>query len=258
MFKNIILVYKKDLHNHLFKKINEIKQNFPGANFLAIEYSSIKKELFKDADLVLTLGGDGTFVKAAHLVDDSLILGINSNPETSEGALTSISINEIDRLKNLKEERFEVIERQRAEVILNNRVLEEKAVNEVYIGVASQFHSSRYKIKFKNKEEEQRSSGIIVSTGTGSEAWFLSAGGKPFHYGNKKLGFIVREPYFGKRIFVPSLLNGEIFERDELNVESTRESGGIIAINDSVYDFNTGDIVKIRISDKPLRAIILK
>lgn len=255
MFKNIILVYKENLHNHLFEKINEIKHNFPESDFLAIEYSSIKKELFRDADLVLTLGGDGTFIKAAHLIDNSLILGINSNPETSEGALTSISINEISKLNNLIEGKFEIIERQRADVILNNKVLEEKAVNEVYIGVASQFHSSRYKIKFKDKKEEQRSSGIIVSTGTGSEAWFLSAGGKPFHYGDKKLGFIVREPYFGKKVFVPNLLHGEIFEGDELNVESTRESGGIIAINDSVYDFNIGDTVKIKISDKPLNVI---
>ncbi len=258
MFKNIILVYKENLQKHLFEKIEEIKFHFPEANFLVVSYSSVNKELLKDADLILSFGGDGTFVKAAHMVDNSLILGINSNPETSEGALTSISIAEIDKLKNLKKGKFEIIERQRADVILNNRTLDEKAVNEVYIGVASQFHSSRYKIRFKNKEEEQRSSGIIVSTGTGSEAWFLSAGGKPFHYGDKKLGFIVREPYFGKRIFVPSLLNGEIFEGEELNVKSTRESGGIIAINDSVYDFNSGDSVKIKISDNPLKVIILK
>jgi len=258
MFKNIILVYKKNLHNHLFEKINEIKQNFLEANFLAIDYSSIKKEFLKDTDLVLTLGGDGTFVKAAHLVEDSLILGINSNPETSEGVLTSITINEIDKLKNLNERKFETIERQRADVILNGKMLNEKAINEVYIGAASQFHTSRYKIKFKNKEEEQRSSGVIVSTGTGSEAWFLSAGGKPFHYKDKKLSFIVREPYFGKRIFIPTLLSGEIFEGEKLIIESSREFGGIIAINDSVYDFNTEDVVEVKLSNKPLKVITLK
>jgi NAD kinase len=257
-FKTIILVYKENLHKHLFEKIDEIKKNFPESNFLIIDYYSIKKELLKDADLILTVGGDGTFVKAAHLSEDSLILGINSNPKTSEGALTSITIDEIGQLKNLDIEKFEVIERQRADVILNNKLLDEKAVNEVYIGTASQFHNSRYKIKFKNKEEEQRSSGIIVSTGTGSEAWFLSAGGKPFNYSDRKLKFIIREPYTGKRIFVPALLNGEIFEGEKLNIESTREFGGIIAINDSVYDFNAGDIVEIKLSDKPLRVIKLK
>ena len=258
MFKNIALVYKENLHNHLFEKINEIKQNFSKASFLAIDYASVKKELLKDADLILTLGGDGTFVKAAHLVEDSLILGINSNPETSEGVLTSITIDEIDQLKYLDKRKFEVIERQRADVILNDKILDEKAVNEVYIGAASQFHTSRYRLKFKGKEEEQRSSGIIVSTGTGSEAWFLSAGGKPFHYKDRKLSFVVREPYFSKRIFVPTFTKGDILEGERLIVESGREFGGIVAINDSIYDFNKGDIVEIKISDKPLRVIKLK
>lgn len=255
MLKNIILVYKKNLDNHLFEKINLIKKYFPESNFLALEYSSIKKEILKEAELVLTLGGDGTFVKAAHLIEDSFILGINSNPEKSEGALTSISINEIKKLEKLKEKKFKTIERQRADIVLNKKILDERAINEVYIGVASQFHSSRYKIKFKHKEEEQRSSGIIVSTGTGSEAWFLSAGGKPFHYAEKKLRFIVREPYFGKRVFKPTLIEGEILEGEELIIESTREHGGIIAINDSVYSFNTGDYASIKLSEKPLRVI---
>jgi NAD kinase len=258
MFRKIILVYKENLQKSLFEKIEEIKHIFSEADFLAVPYSSANKELLKDADLVLTLGGDGTFVRAAHLVEDSPIIGINSNPETSEGALASITVNEIGKLKNLNEGKFEIIERQRADVILNGNLLDEKAVNEVYAGSKRQFHTSRYKIKFKGNEEEQRSSGIVVSTGTGSEAWFLSAGGKPFHYNEKKLCFIVREPYFGKRIFVPTLLNGEISPEEKLEIESTRDYGGVIAINDSVYDFNTGDRVEIRLSEKPLRVIKLK
>lgn len=207
---------------------------------------------------MLTLGGDGTFVKAAHFVENALILGINSNPKTSEGALTSIDIGEIDKIKYVNQSKYQVIERQRADIILNGKTLEEKAVNEVYIGAASQFHTSRYKIKFKQKEEEHRSSGIIVSTGTGSEAWFLSAGGKPFHYNERKLRFIVREPYVGKKVFIPSLLDGEFFEGERLIVESTRDFGGIIAINDSTYEFNTGDIVEVKLSKNPLKVIEIK
>ena len=127
----------------------------------------------------------------------------------------------------------------------------------MYVGTLSQFHISRYKIKFKEKEEEQRSSGIIISTGTGSKAWFLSAGGKPFDYFEKKLRFIIREPYFGERIFIPTLLNGEIFEDEILNIESGRDLGGIIAINENIYDFNNGDKIEIKLSKKPLKVIKL-
>jgi len=256
MFKKIAILLKKNLQVEE-KIINKIKEIFNESEIKIILFDEFEKNHAKNYDLLITLGGDGTFVRAANLTD-SLILGINSNPEKSEGALTSITINEIDKLERLKEKNFEIIERQRIEVKLNDKILDEKAINEVYVGTLSQFHISRYKIKFKEKEEEQRSSGIIVSTGTGSKAWFLSAGGKPFDYSEKKLCFIIREPYFGKRIFVPTLLNGEIFEDEILKIESGREFGGIIAINENIYDFNNGDKIEIKLSKKPLKVIKLK
>ena len=166
MFKNIVLLHKEDLEEELFNKIEEIKKNFPEANFSVIDYTSMNRDILEDKDLVITLGGDGTFTRAAHIVHSSLILGINSNPKKSEGALTSITIGEIGKLKELARGNFKIIIRERADVIINGRLLDEKALNEVYIGAFSQFHSSRYKINFKGKKEEQRSSGVIVSTGT--------------------------------------------------------------------------------------------
>jgi len=257
-FKNIVLIYKTNLQPCLFEKIERIKKIFSNSNFLVVEYNSIKKELLRNADLVLTIGGDGTFVKAAHLIEDSLILGINSNPKTSEGALTSISIDEIDKLNCLNNSPVEVLERQRADVFLNNKLLEEKAINDIFIGARFQFHASRYVLLFNNMEEEQRSSGIVICTGTGSTAWFKSAGGKPFNCNDKKLSFIVREPYYGERIFVPKIFGGDILEDGKLIVKSTRDSEGILAINDSVYNFNTGDVAEIRLSKKPLRVVKLK
>ena len=258
MFKNIIVLHKENLSSDALRKIEDIKKYFPNSNFSVVNYSLIKKGQINKADLVITFGGDGTFVRAGHLVEDSLILGINSNPKKSEGALTSLNSYELDKLKEISQGEFEIIERQRADVILNGKILNEKVINEIYMGAFSHFHTSRYKIKFRGKEEEQRSSGVIVSTGTGSEAWFLSAGGKPFNYTEKRLCFIVREPYFGKRVFQPSILNGEIFEGERLIIKSLRESGGIIAINDSVYNFNKEDVVEVFLSKKPLKVIRLK
>jgi len=257
MFKRILILLKNGL-----KKDNQIVEDIKNilnkSEIKTLGFNELKRKDVLNVDLVITIGGDGTFVKAAHLVENSFILGINSNPETSEGALTSINLGEINKLRFLDKNNYCVIERPRAEVILNKKVLDEKAVNEVYIGAASQFHSSRYKIKFNGQEEEQRSSGILVSTGTGSAAWFSSAGGKPFHHEDKKLCFLVREPYIGKRLFKPTILNGEVLENKSIIVKSTRDFGGIIAINDSTYDFNSGDVVEVRLSDKPLKVIELK
>lgn len=256
-FKKIIILLKKGLKVEA-KVIEDIQRMSNSSEVKIIAFNDLKKSDLIESDLIITLGGDGTFVKAANLIENSFILGINASPKNSEGALTSLEIQEIHKLKEVFKGNFEVIHRHRAKVKLNGTILEEHAINEVYVGAASQFHSSRYKIKFKDMEEEHRSSGVIISTGTGSSAWFYSAGGKVFNHDEEKLGFIVREPYFGKRIFTPKILNGHIGKGDKIILESKRESGGIVAINDSIYNFNEGDIVEIELSDKPLKTIKLK
>jgi len=109
-------------------------------------------------------------------------------------------------------------------------------------------------LRFKEKEEEQRSSGLIFSTGTGSTAWFKSARGEPFSPQSKFIKMIVREPYLG-RIKKFSVLNATIYENEKIEVVVLVPS--VLAI-DSIkeYGLNKGDIVKINISKHPLRRIV--
>jgi NAD kinase len=257
MFKKIILLMKTGLKIDA-KLIENIEELSGQKDMKIIAFNDLKKEDLKESDLIITLGGDGTFVKAANLVENSPILGINVESHKSEGALTDLELKDIEKLKDLFSGKYSIQTRQRAKVKLNGKFIDEHALNEVYVGATSQFHSSRYKIKFKGNEEEHRSSGVIVSTGTGSPAWFYSAGGKIFSPEEDKLSFIVREPYRGKRIFIPKIIKGDLNNGEKLIIESTRDFGGIIAINDATYDFNTGSVVEIELSDKPLKAIKLK
>jgi hypothetical protein len=258
MFNKILLVHRNNLSEEGLNCLKKIQSIFKGKNLLIREHAKFGKKDLDGVDLVLTFGGDGTFIEAANLIEDALIFGINANPKSSEGALANITCDEIDCLKEILDGNFEVIEKQRAEILKNGVLLKEIALNEIYVGAASQFHSSRYVLKYKGKEEEQRSSGVIISTGTGSPAWFKSAGGKEFGPSEKKLSFIVREPYVGKRIFVPKIMKGEILPGEKIVLESKRDSGGILAIGFSTYPFNTGDIVEVRLSDKPSKVISLR
>jgi len=256
-FKKILVVEsKKNTKEHLesSKKLKKILDE-EKANLEWIFHDCLKKGDVLDKDLVITLGGDGTFVEAGNLIEDSFIIGINSHPNSSEGALTSLSIEEIDELKKILKGEFKILEKQRAKIKLNGRVLDEYAVNEVYIGAENQFHSSRYTLIYRGKKEEQRSSGVIVSTGVGSRAWFKSAGGKEFGHKEEKLSFIVREPYFGKRIYVPTILEGEILKKEKISFESKRNFGGIIAIGFKTYNFNDGDVIEIELAEKPLKVL---
>lgn len=255
MFKKILLVYKDGLDERGLDSLKKVEAVIERNKGDIIDYAKLTKRNLGGHDLVVTFGGDGTFVKTANLIDEQFILGINSEPNSSEGHLTSINIEQLELLKKILDGEFKIILRQRAKVKLNDKFLEEQATNEVYVGAVSQFHSSRYMIRFRDVEEEQRSSGVIVATGTGSKAWFKSAGGIPFRYDDKKLHFIVREPYFGERLFKPKFLHGEIHEGEKLVLESRRNFGGVIAINEAVYDFNHGDIVEVSLSDKALKVL---
>jgi len=223
-----------------------------------VSFKDVTKEVLRNADLVITFGGDGTFVRAGNLIENAHIIGINSSPQTSEGALTEININELHLLDEIIKGNYKVEDIHRAKVKLNGKILDENAVNEVYIGANSHFHSARYVIKHNGEEEEHRSSGVIVTTGAGSKAWFKSAGGEPFGPNERKLSYVVREPYIGERVFKSKKIKGEILEGEKIIFESRRDFGGVIVINEAIYDFNTGDVAEIELSDKPLKVIKLK
>jgi NAD+ kinase len=59
--------------------------------------------------------------------------------------------------------------------------------------------TSRYIVSFGGKSEEQRSSGVWVSTAAGSTGAARSAGGRLLPFTSRKLQLIVREPYLEAR-----------------------------------------------------------
>lgn len=128
----------------------------------------------------------------------------------------------------------------------------------MYVGVENQFHTSRYVIEFNNQREEQRSSGVVISTGSGSFAWYKSAGGEPFSCEEEKMKFLVREIYEAN-LFKPKVRNGTIEGEEKIILESKRKDGGVVAIDGIVtYPFNFGDKVEVRTCKQNLRVIVPK
>lgn len=252
-FQNILIVYSEKITEKHLKTIESVKQIVGGHKIVRAD--QLTDENFNQIDLVITIGGDGAFSRAANFIEgDISIIGINSEPESSEGALLSLHENEIEKLKEIIQGKFNFILRERLDVKINGKLLRPAA--EAYFGSLYQYHTSRYLIDFNNKKEEQRSSGVLVTTGTGSSAWYKSIGGKPFPYSEKKLKFIVREPYFGDRIFKPTILEGEI-EINPLILECKRYGNTVVVLDSNiVYNLNFGDKVEILPSNKQLKVIV--
>ena len=146
-------------------------------------YSETREDQTFDpaVDLVVVLGGDGTMISTARLVDDHdpLVLGINYG---SLGYLTEFRIEEmVPALEMMLAGDYEVDHRvmldarqvRDGEEIASGRVL-----NDVVINKAALARIIEIEVKFNALFVNAfRADGLIVATPTGSTAYNLSAGG---------------------------------------------------------------------------------
>lgn len=161
------------------------------------ERTRAQKKHVLGKDLVLAVGGDGTFLRAALLIDDATpIFGINSDPKTKEGFYMKSLPEKFDvHLHKIMKDDFKVAKLTRLRASINGKEISCEALNEFFVGAEKGFMTSRYKLNVRNHTESQRSSGIIVATPTGSHAWFKATGGAPLDFEHTGFVYRVREPY---------------------------------------------------------------
>ena len=136
-------------------------------------------ELFKIADVIITIGGDGTIIRYAKRAaeDNKPLLGINAG---RMGYLADIEQSEYKLLSNLKTKDYTLEERMMLHVTVkeNGKVINEyDALNDAVI--TSGFISRIIDISASVEGDSisYRADGLIVSTPTGSTAYSMSAGG---------------------------------------------------------------------------------
>lgn len=135
--------------------------------------------LYKIADIIITIGGDGTIIRFAKraALDNKPVLGINAG---RMGYLANIEQNELELISKLKSKEFFIEKRMMLSCQLceNGRVINEyTALNDAVI--SSGFISRIIDISagVGGDSISYRADGIIVSTPTGSTAYSMSAGG---------------------------------------------------------------------------------
>jgi len=250
---NVLVVYTKN-----DKAIDLIKSSLRkrNINFKCIERSELKKAFFNNNNFIIVIGGDGTFLRTSHFVKNQFLLGVNSNPKKKEGFFMSSCKNDFDRkLELFLQNKFYIEKLTRLKSKINKKEICH-ALNEVFIGNKIPYKTSLYKIFLGNKTEGQKSSGVIVSTNSGSNAWLRSAGVKPFS-SSKKFYFIVREPYTGKLI-KPLLTKGFIGQNNIIKIKSEMENGIVAVDSNKEYKFKKGSVIEITISENPLNVIRFK
>lgn len=147
-------------------------------------------------ELVVSLGGDGTFFAAARHVKDAPILGINSDPANSLGLWTCATRDTFPRpLELALEGRLPGTRLTRMALSINGRPIPEQPFNDVLFAHKNPAAMTRYRLEVDGRAEEQKSSGLWVATAAGSTAGIRSAGGRRMPVGSARLQYLVREPY---------------------------------------------------------------
>lgn len=209
---------------------------------------------------IMTCGGDGTFLAAAQQFNDLLLIGLNSDSSLdhkkgSIGALTSINAwNLEERFPKIFEENCNVTEWKRLYVKVDDKMLPNLAVNDIFFGNLSSYGTCDFRLIHQNRHEDFNSSGLIVCTGMGSNAWFRNSGGTPFNNDLNAFGYIVREPNQKRH---PDFTQGIIKEGQTLLVEPDRD-GYVISFDSKNHKISVGitSTIEIGLSDKfPVKVI---
>jgi NAD+ kinase len=155
---------------------------------------------YKPYDLVITIGGDGTFLEAARkLSKDQLILGVNSDPSWSVGQFCACDAAGFKRtLLRILDGRARCLKVHKLRIQLAERKVVE-GLNDFLICHSNPAAMSRYEIRVGSIHEEHRSSGVWFSSAAGSTGAILSAGGKRIPLISRQLQYRSRELYFTKK-----------------------------------------------------------
>ena len=131
-------------------------------------------------DLVITLGGDGTTLRAfRNLQNETPILTINVGG--NRGILSEITLNEFDKaLESINKNKIWLDKRTRVVASCNGEEFS-PALNEIYVNRKNLTKTAEFDIKFQNDTVKQKMDGVIISTPSGSTGHSFSIGGPILH-----------------------------------------------------------------------------
>lgn len=161
-----------------------------------------------DGHLVFCVGGDGTVLSANQFANDSILVGVNSDPTVSVGALCGTNKTDfVSVLEHLKKATAPFLPIYRLNVMVDGNLVGH-AVNDMLLANKNPAGMTRYRITYKGCTEVHRGSGIWLSTAMGSSGGIYSSGASAQNVLSERFIFRAREPY-SSDVAHPTLLKGD-------------------------------------------------
>ena len=205
-----------------------------------------------DADVLIALGGDGTFLRAVRAFPETPVLGINIG---GLGYLSSVGKDSCrDALVALREGRYTISERRLLEA--NGKFT---ALNDIVVTRELTGHAAQLDLSADGKlVTRYMADGLIFATPTGSTAYSLAAGGPVLMPDSRSIVITPMNPHaLGIRPLVIS---------DEIRLSATvrpRTDGnqvrvGVYADGENVLTLGEGESVEIATAKKTAKIIELE
>lgn len=246
-------------------------------------------------DLMITVGGDGTFLEAARglknqpfdysclkrqellRVDSErsllcpilkdrasrksksqFILGVNSDPQASVGRFCSCTPEDFEKvLKRFLQGKAKIKNFQRIHLDLksNGKHCGIEVLNDILVCHQNPAAMSRYSLAVNGVQEEQRSSGIWISTAAGSSGAIHSAGGKLIAPESPQIQYKLRELYrWPKKKY--ELTGGILLLKRPLVITSLMRNGVVFIDGAHLkFPFHFGSKAAMTHSPRPLKVI---
>ena len=228
-----------------------------------VSRDQVSSEALRSAKLVLSIGGDNHLQYVAQFVEDTPLVGVNSDPEHSDGVLCSLTFEDLPHfLERLAQGNYLVEKWARADVETDGMPIG-RALCDIGCGELHFFEMSKHLLNYRGRQDLHKGSGLLIATGAGSTGWYSSvrrqsgALDSSFARTSPELRFILREPYAG-RLPANTFPEGDVREGEELVLESLNDSQGIVILDSlTKAAFPLGSIMKVKLSEHPLRVLFV-
>jgi len=246
---NILIVHHQHMYDDFVKEVEKYLTS-KKISHIREDRECLSNKCYKDINLIIVIGGDGTFLRASHLNKDIPMLGINPDTSKKEGFFMQADrTNYQDKIQKILEKDYSIIRLLRLQIEVDDKKLNHLVLNDVYIGDAKPYNLFNYDIKVNGDEEFQRGSGIIIGTPAGSTAWLKSLNGHEMDLQEEKFQFIARDLYNGRLTPKYKLKKG-LLNKNKV-IEITYLTPGIIVIDSITKEVKVKKSNKVKVSVAP-------
>ena len=252
----------KASHARHHDALDQVQKTFRSRGFRIVRSFRNDLDRIKGLDrrfaMVVTVGGDGTFLETSHALARTPLLGVNSDPPKSVARFSACDVGGLKTLLDRYQDGgLRPVSLSRLRLRLNGRALHFPALNDILVTAHCPAEASRYTLMVGGRREEQMSSGLWISTAVGSTAANASAGGKVLPHACRCFQYVVRKVYHrktGRR----RLLNG-VLRGGKLVVVSQMRDGEIYVDGANLrLPFGLGSKLEVSLSTSPLKVIGLR